>query len=112
MEHLLHKLQGWAAQIQLRHDINPWLFLALMAGCAPFFYYSIYRLARAAAVKDGKSIKLWSAIFLAATVLPYLYVMAFGRNLPWYVYLLLAALVGQGLWSLLKKVLVRRSRNE
>ena len=33
---------------------------------------------------------------MIATVLPFLYVMLFGRNIPWWVYVLIAALVAQG----------------
>jgi len=43
-------------------------------------------------------------VFLAATATPYLYVLLFGRNLPWYVYLILAALLAQGVYSLVKKI--------
>lgn len=96
-------LLGWLNGIQARHGINPWVFLGLMVGCAPLFYYSIYRLGRAAVKKDAGQLNLWGMVFLAATALPYLYVMAFGRNLPWYIYLVLGALLAQGLWSLLRR---------
>lgn len=89
--------------IQARHGVNPWVFLGLMAGCAPLFYYSIYRLGRAAVKRDAKQMNLWGAAFLAATALPYLYVMLVGRNLPWYIYIVLLTLVGQGAWSLAKR---------
>lgn len=72
-------------------------------GCAPLFYYAIYRLGRAAVNKDAGQLNLWGMVFLAATALPYLYVMAFGRNLPWYIYLVLVALLAQGLWSLFRR---------
>jgi hypothetical protein len=96
-------LQRWAAEIQARHSVNPWIFLGLMTACAPFFYYSIYRLARAAALKNSGQMSLWSTVFLAAAVLPYLYIMAWGRRLPWYIYIVLAILIAQGVWSLLTK---------
>jgi hypothetical protein len=47
---------------------------------------------------------LWSAVFMVATVLPFLYVMLFGRNIPWWVYALIAALVAQGVWGLVRKM--------
>lgn len=96
-------LSDWMNGIQARHGVDPWVFLGLMVGCAPLFYYSIYRLGRAAVKKDAGQLNLWGAVFLAATALPYLYVMAFGRNLPWYIYLVLGALLAQGLWSLLRR---------
>ncbi len=92
-------LQIWAQGIYGKYGVNPWAFLCLMVVCAPLFYYSIYRLGRAAVKKDFGQLNRWSIVFLMATVLPYLYVLAFGRNLPWYLYLVLAALILQGLWS-------------
>jgi len=90
--------------IRTRYGVNPVLFFALLVGCAPFFYYSIYRLVRAVASRDKSRITLWSLVFLTATALPWVYVLIFGRDLPWYIYLVLAALIGQGLYSLVRKI--------
>lgn len=103
MSDLLATLHKWAEGINARHGVNPWVFFGLMVGCAPIFYYSIYRLGRAAVKRDSGQLNVWGAVFLAATALPYLYVMVFGRNLPWYIYLVLGALLAQGLWSLLRR---------
>jgi membrane protein insertase Oxa1/YidC/SpoIIIJ len=104
MEQLLAKLQDWMLVVQARHGVNPVVFLVLMMACAPFFYYSIYRLAKAAARREGHQLNLWGAVFLASTALPYLYVLVMGRNMPWYIYLILAALLGQGAYSLIMKL--------
>jgi len=37
-------------------------------------------------------------------VAPFLYVLLFGRNLPWWVYGILALLIGQGVFSLVWKL--------
>lgn len=104
MESILAWIHEQAAAARAQYSVNPWIFLGLMVACAPFFYYSIYRLVRAVAHKDKGRITLWSSVFLAATATPYLYVLLFGRNLPWYIYLILAALVAQGVYSLVKKI--------
>jgi len=93
-----------AAAARAQYAVNPWIFLGLMVACAPFFYYSIYRLVRAVAQKDTSRITLWSSVFLVATATPYLYVLLFGRNLPWYAYLILVALFVQGICGLRKKL--------
>ena len=99
---------GWvtakAAEIESGYSVNPWIFLGLMTACAPFFYYSIFRLAKGALKKDTRSLATWSTVFLAATALPYLYVLTFGRNLPWWVYAILAVLIAQGVWSLVRRL--------
>jgi len=104
VDSILAWINDQAAAARDQYAVNPWIFLGLMVACAPFFYYSIYRLVRAVAQKDKNRITLWSSVFLAATATPYLYVLLFGRNLPWYVYLILAALLAQGVYSLVKKI--------
>ena len=104
MDSILNWIREQMATARQQYGVNPVIFLGLMAACAPAFYYSIYRLIRAVAKKEKGRIALWSSVFLASTAIPYLYVLLFGRNLPWYIYLILAALVGQGVYQLVKKI--------
>ncbi len=104
LDSLLSWLTPWMAQVRSRYGVSPLLFLVLIVLCAPFFYYSIYRLIRAGLRRDKKSLTLWSTVFLVSTVLPYLYVLAFGHSLPWYVYLLLALLIAHSVWSLARRL--------
>ncbi len=101
---LIVGIQPWMDSVRAQYGVNPIVFLILMVLCAPFFYFSIYRLIRAGVKKDAKALTLWSTVFLAATIIPYLYVLFFGYNLPWYVYLILAVLIGHSGWSLVKKL--------
>ncbi len=103
MSSLIAALQKWMAGVQAKHGVNPWIFLGIMTACAPFFYYSIFRMGRAAVKRNAREMNMWGAAFLSATALPYLYVLVFGRNLPWYIYIVMAALVAQGVWSLFKR---------
>ena len=82
------------------YRVNPVIFLVIYFASVPFFYYSLYRMIRALARKRGTEIMLWSSVFLCATVAPFLYVLFFGRNLPWWVYGIIALLIGQGVFSL------------
>lgn len=104
MHFLIAGIQPWMDSVRIKYGVNPAFFLVLMVLCAPFFYFSIYRLIRAGIQKDKKALTLWSTVFLAATIIPYLYVLFFGHNLPWYVYLILAVLIGHSGWSLVKKL--------
>lgn len=102
---MLARLQEWADTINARHSVNPYILLGLLTACAPFFYFSIYKLIRSLAKKQSGPIFVWSSIFLAATAIPWLYVLAFGKNLPWYIYLVLGALIAQGAYSLIRKLI-------
>jgi ABC-type Co2+ transport system permease subunit len=86
------------------YSVDPVVFLVIYLVSVPFFYYSLFRMIRALAKRLGKEIMLWSAIFLCANVAPFLYVLFFGRNLPWWVYGIIAVLIGQGVFSLIIKL--------
>jgi hypothetical protein len=86
------------------YGVDPVIFLVIYFASMPFFYYSLFRMIRALAQKRGMQIMLWSAVFLCATVAPFLYVLFFGRNLPWWVYGIIALLIGQGVFSLVMKL--------
>jgi hypothetical protein len=101
-------LQRWAATISASYGVNPYLFIALTTICAPAFYYSIYRLTKALAARQRRQALAWSSVFLDATALPYGYVLVFGRNLPWWIYLILGVLLAQGVVALVRKLTNRR----
>ena len=86
------------------YGVNPIVFLVIYLASAPFFYLSIFRMVRALAKGLRNEIMLWSMIFLASTVAPFLYVLIFGRNLPWWVYVVIALLIGQGVYSLVRRL--------
>lgn len=89
--------------IRARHGVNPSVFLALSAVCGPLFYWSLYQMARTIK-RDRSKFGRWVLIFLAATVTPYLYVLIFGRNLPWWMYAVLAAMIGLGIRQIVGKL--------
>ena len=97
-------LQRWAATVSASYGVNPYLFIALTTICAPAFYYSIYRLTKALATGQRRQVSTWSSVFLGAAALPYGYVLVFGRNLPWWIYLILGVLLAQGVVSLVRKL--------
>jgi hypothetical protein len=86
------------------YGVDPVAFLVIYLVSAPFFYFSIFRMVRALAKGLRKEIMVWSMVFLAATAAPFLYVLFFGRNLPWWVYVVIALLIGQGVYSLVRKL--------
>ena len=94
---------------RVKYGVDPIVFLILMTACAPFFYYSIYRMVRAIAAKQKAQVNLWSMVFLLSTILPYLYVLVFGHGMPWWVYLIVAALMAQGAYTV---VLRRKDKDE
>ena len=89
------------------YGVDPVAFLVIYLSSVPFFYYSIFRMVRAMARRKRSEITFWSTIFLAASVAPFLYVLFFGHNLPWWAYAVIGLLVGQGTYSLVRKLTKR-----
>jgi hypothetical protein len=104
LEFIVQKAQEWIQNIRQSYSVDPIVFAGLLVGCAPFFYYSIFRLVKALAARSSGQITVWSSVFLGATVLPYVYVLLFGRNIPWYIYAAIGLLAAQGVYSLVKKL--------
>ncbi len=104
LQYLLSQIESIMNIARDRYGVNPAIFLVLYLGCAPFWYYSIFRTLRAAANRSMNEAMLWSAVFLCATIAPFVYVILFGRNIPWWVYVLIAILVAQGIVSLVTKL--------
>ena len=90
------------------YGVDPVAFIVIYLASAPFFYYSIFRMLRALARRQQQGIIVWSMVFLGATAAPFLYVLVFGRNLPWWVYVVIGALIGQGVYSLIRRLRKRR----
>jgi fatty acid desaturase len=89
------------------YGVDPVAFLIIYLGSVPFFYYSIFRMVRAMARRKKNEITFWSTMFLVASVAPFLYVLFFGHNLPWWAYGFIGLLVGQGTYSLMRKLTKR-----
>ena len=87
-----------------QYGVNPAIFLVIYLISVPFFYYSLFRVVQAFAKKRKKEILVWSTVFLCATIAPFIYVLFFGRNLPWWVYGIIALLIGYGIFSLIRKL--------
>ena len=101
---VISKIEPLMQAARDNYNVDPVVFLVIYLAAAPFFYYSLFCMIRALAKRRGKEIMLWSAVFLCATVAPFLYVLFFGRNLPWWVYGVIALLIGQGVFSLVTKL--------
>jgi fatty acid desaturase len=86
------------------YHVDPVVFLLIYLAAAPLFWYSLVRTVRAVAVGTRNDALRWATIFLCAVVAPFVYVLLFGRNLPWWVYGIIAVLVGQGTYSLAVKL--------
>ena len=109
---LLSKLGEIMEMARTRYNVNPVVFLILYVVPGPFWYYTIFRTIRAIAKKNTKELMLWAMICLVLTVEPYVYVLIFGRNMPWWIYIIIGLLVAQGIFTLVRKLVKRPAKND
>ncbi len=100
--------KGLIEASRTNYGVDPIIFVIISTIASPAFYYGLYRLIRAVVKRNGREIMLWGPIFGCAFIAPYVYVLFFGRNLPWWVYVVIGLLVAQGVYSLLSKIRSRR----
>jgi hypothetical protein len=101
---VLSKIGALMQAARDNYSVDPTVFVVIYLVSVPVFYYSLFRMIRALAKRIAKEIMLWSSVFLGTVVAPFLYVLFFGRNLPWWVYVIIALLIGQGVFSLVRKL--------
>jgi hypothetical protein len=104
IEYILSQINAIAKAAHDTYGVNPIIFVIIYLGCTPIFYYSLFQTIRAVAKRLGNKIMLWSAIFLCVTIAPYVYVLLFGKNIPWWVYGIIGLVVGQAVLSLILKL--------
>ena len=108
VQYFISMLQALMQAARDTYNVDPVVFLVIYLVSMPVFYYSAFRLIRAIGKRLGTQIALWSAIFLCANVGPYVYVLIFGRNLPWWVYGILTLLIGLCVYALISKLRANR----
>jgi hypothetical protein len=84
------------------YNVDPLVFAVIYVAGVPFFYLFLAWLIRN--LKRGRSPVLPAALLGFVFLSSYLYVIVMGRNVPWWVYVLVALLVAVGGISLVIKV--------
>jgi|WetSurMetagenome_2_1015567.scaffolds.fasta_scaffold222436_1 hypothetical protein len=97
-------VKGLIEASRASYGVDPIIFFIISTVASPLFYYSIYRLVRAVVKKNVRDLMLWGPLFGIAFIAPYVYVLFFGHNLPWWVYVVIGLLVAQGAYSVVRKI--------
>lgn len=100
-------IRDWFLGLGAAYGVDPLIFGAIYVGAIPFFMLSVGWVVRN--LRAGRSIvapALAAAFFFVSA---YLYLLVAGRNIPWWVYGVLAAMVAVGAWSTVRKVRARAS---
>lgn len=92
----MHEIGSWLIrkqqEIAMQYGVNPIIFLILYFGTIPPYIYAWAKLI-ISIKRKSKQAWTWGIVVLGIFLLPYLYVMIWGRNLPAHVYVILVFLV-------------------
>ncbi len=92
----------WFMGLGMQYGVNPLVFGAIYVGAIPFFTLSVAWLVRNARRGEGIVLPVLSASFFFVSA--YLYLMIVGENIPWWVYGVLAGMVGYGGWAAFRDI--------
>ncbi len=95
-------LRAWFLGLGDAYGVNPVIFGAIYVGAIPFFTASVALVVRN--LRRGTSIVGPALAAGFCFVSAYLYLLAVGRNIPVWVYGVIAALVVGGAWSAVRKI--------
>ena len=95
-------VRDWFLGLGAAYGVDPVVFGAIYVGAIPFFFASLAWLGRN--VRRGRSPVLPVLAAGFCFVSAYLYLIVAGRNVPPWVYGLVAALVALGAWSTARSV--------
>jgi hypothetical protein len=101
-------LKDWFLALGAKYGVDPVIFGSIYVGGIPLFTLSLWWLIRS--IRQHKPVVLpvlsTGFFFLSA----YLYLIVVGRNIPWWVYGLIAALVAYGVYATWQKIKKGTSR--
>jgi hypothetical protein len=95
-------LQEWFFSLGENYGVNPLIFGAIYVGAIPLFSICIGWLIRN--YRKGESILLPAFLAMCCFVSAYVYLIIAGKNVPYWVYGFLSAMIAFGAWSTIKKI--------
>jgi CHASE2 domain-containing sensor protein len=98
----LSAFNQWFMSLGAQYGVNPYIFGTLYVGAIPFFLASIAWLIR----RRAKGLSITVPALCAGTffVSAYVYLAIAGRNIPLWIWLLIAGLVTYGAWSAVRDI--------
>lgn len=102
MTELIEVAKSWFLGLGAKYSVNPIIFGSIYIGAIPFFLASVAWLIRN--YRKERSIVLPSLSAVVSFISAYLYLIVEGNNIPWWVYGIVAGIVGYGAWSTYRKV--------
>ncbi|MGP1283947.1 MAG: hypothetical protein ACTS1X_13315 [Parasphingopyxis sp.] len=99
---MFEAINDWFISLGAEYGVNPYIFGSIYVGAIPFFLATVAWMVRRKRRGETIAFQIIIAGFLAMSA--YIYLIVAGRNLAWWVYAIIAALVIYSVYSLIRKV--------
>lgn len=99
---IIEQAYVWFMSLGEEYGVNPIIFGAIYVGAIPFFTISIAWLVRNYRKGFSVVMPVLSASFFFISA--YLYLIIAGKNVPWWIYAVVVAMLVYGAWSTYQKV--------
>jgi Protein of unknown function, DUF547 len=94
--------RNWFASLGRKYNVNPIIFGGIYVGAIPFFTLCVGWIISNLRRKKSIVVPLLAASFFFISA--YLYLLIVGRNIPAWVYAVIVAMIGFGLYSTIRKI--------
>ena len=105
MNELLNDAWNYVQLLGERHNVNPLIFGVLYVGSIPPYVTSLGWLVRNLRQEKPVALSILSSLFFF--IMPSAYILIFGENVAWWVYLIVAILIVYGAYTAIQKVKMR-----
>ena len=100
--------KNWFLSLGGKYGVNPYIFGSIYIGAIPFFFLCLRWTIKN--IRNKKPVVLPVLLTGFFFISAYLYLIIAGRNIPAWVFIFIAIMVGYGIYSTLKKI--REKANE
>lgn len=98
----MHHFIQYLLDLAGKYDVNPYIFASIYIGAIPFFTLSLTWLIKR--LKEKRSIVIpviSTGLFFTSA---YIYLMIVGKNVPFWVYVLIGLIIVYGIYSTFRKI--------
>ncbi|UCG92497.1 MAG: hypothetical protein JSV97_01945 [candidate division WOR-3 bacterium] len=101
---MIDYLTNWLADIQRNYGVNPTIFAVIyFAGIIPF-WLSLYKIIAGLKNRNLKQVRTFSVVLGIIIISPFTYVALFGRNLPFWFWIIAVCVIGYSIYSVIRKI--------
>ena len=108
IQHILRSYFTWLVNIHANYGVNPIIFAVIYFVCVVPFWFSIYKIIDGLKNKNLNQVRTFGLILGIIIILPFTYVVLFGHNLPFWFWIIAAALIAYSTYSVFRKLKVSR----